>query len=256
MIHVGNINDNKPSFASSSLKANVYLPVYKDVRVTTLVATDRDSLTKLEFSITKQDIPGLLRVVRSTGKVLVDKPLQVRVGWYNADVLVSDGTYSTTGKLRVIFKSVTPTDLRFSRPIYQSHILENTSRIQTVLVPFVRGYSVGERLRFSLTNLDDVFTIQENTGAVKTRGNVVLDRESTDSYRLVVIVRDERNPPRVARCLVSVTVDDVNDCRPAFPPSPLFFVVSKRSEAGSKVATIAADDCDAGRNADVRYVLM
>jgi hypothetical protein len=69
------------------------------------------------------------------------------------------------------------------------------------------------------------------------------------------MVQDERTPPRIARCLVTVVLDDVNDCKPTFPPPPLFFVVSKRAETGSTIATIAASDCDIGRNAEIRWVM-
>ena len=255
IVHVKNINDMKPQFSSSTIEVHVYLPVYKDVHITTLAASDLDNLGSLEYAMSQQDTPSLLDVDRSSGKVFIKEPSKAQKGWYNAEVQVSDGIWTGSAKLRVVFKAITATTLQFSEPYFQTHARENISEVQTVFTPFVRGYNTWERLRFSLSNFEDIFTIQESTGVVKTKPGVVLDREAISSYRLITTVQDERTPLRVARCLVTVVVDDVNDCRPTFPPPPIFFVVSKRAQPGSTVATVAASDCDTGINAKIRFVL-
>lgn len=255
IIHVKNVNDIKPQFSSSTIEVHVYLPVYKDVHITTLIASDRDNLGSLEYAISQQDTPSLLGVENFSGRVFIKEPLKAQKGWYNAALQVSDGIWAGRAKLRVVFKAITPTTFQFSEPYFQTHARENISEVQTVFTPFVRGYNVWERLRFSLGNFEDIFTMQESTGVVKTKPGVVLDREAITSYRLITTVQDERTPPRVARCVVTVVVDDVNDCRPTFPPPPIFFVVSNRAQPGTTVATVAASDCDSGENAKIRFVL-
>ena len=252
IIYVENVNDVKPQFSSSTIEVHVYLPLYKDVHITTLTALDRDNPGNLAFTITQQDTSSLLDIDSATGRVFIKDPSKAQKGWYNAGIQVSDGKWTSSAKLRVVFKSIPASSFRFSESFSQTHARENISEVQTVFIPFVRGYKVGEKLRFTLSNFQDMFTIQESTGVVKTKPGIVLDREITASYRLIVMVQDERTPPRIARCLVTVVVDDVNDCKPTFPPPPLFFVVSKSAGAGSTVATITASDCDMGKNAEIR----
>ena len=255
IIHLKNVNDIKPKFSTSTMEVHVYLPVYKDVHITTLTASDRDNLGNLTFSFSRQDTPSLLDIDSSSGRVFIKDPSKAQKGWYNAGLQVSDGKWTSSAKLRVVFKAITPTTFQFAEPSFQTHVRENVSETQTVFTPFVRGYNVWERIRFSLSNFEHIFTIQESTGVVKTKPGVILDRELIDSYRLIVMVQDERTPPRIARCLVTVRVDDINDCQPTFPPPPIFFVVSKRARAGSTIATIAASDCDIGKNAEIRWVM-
>ena len=255
IIHLQNMNDNKPRFSINTIDVPVYLPAYKGVRIATLTASDRDKLGNLTFNISKQDTPSLLDIDSSSGRVFLNDPSKAQKGRYSAVVQVSDGKWTRSAKLRVFFKSITATTFQFSEPFSQAHVRENISEVQTVFTPFVRGYNVWERLRFTLSNLEDLFTIQESTGVVKTKPGVILDRELFDSYRLILMVHDERTPPRIARSLVTVIVDDVNDCRPSFPAPPIFFVVSKRATPGSTIATIGASDCDTGKNAEIRWVM-
>lgn len=252
IIHVKNVNDIKPRFSSKSIEVRVYLPVYKDMHITTLLASDLDNLDELTFTISQQDTPSLLDVDSSSGRVYIKDSSKAQEGWYNARLRVSDGTWTSNAKLRVLFNSLTQTSLQFSQPFLQTRARENTSEVQTVFTPFVRGYEVWERLRFTLRNFEDVFTILENTGVVRTKPGVVLDRELLASYQLIVMVQDSRSPPRAARCLVTVVVDDVNDCRPTFPPPPIFYVVSTSAGTGSPIATITASDCDIGENSLIR----
>lgn len=252
IIHVKNVNDNKPKFSSNTFESRVYLPVYQDVHITTLTASDRDNLGTLAFSITRQDTPTLLDVDIFSGRVFIKEPSKAQKGWCNAVVQVSDGKWINNADLRVVFKPIIKTSFQFSEPFVQTHVRENTSEAQTVYTPFVRGYNVWEKLRFTLSIFEDLFSIHESTGVVETKPGVVLDREQRGSYRLIVMVQDDRIPARIARCLVTVIVDDVNDCIPTFSPPPLFFVVSKSAKAGSTVATITASDCDIGKNKEIR----
>ena len=252
IVHLKNTNDMSPEFSSNIFEVHVYLPVYQDMHITSLSASDVDNLGSLAFAIFQQDTPSLLGVDVSSGQVFVKDPSKAQKGWYNAVVQVSDGKWTRNAKLRVVFKQISKTNFQFTESFSQAHVRENVSDVQTVYTPFVRGYNVWERLWFGLSNFDDIFTIKESTGVVKTKPGVVLDREQTASYRLIVMVQDERTPPRVARCIVTVVVDDVNDCQPTFPPPPIFFVVSKSVETGSTVATITASDCDVGKNSEIR----
>lgn len=254
VVHVTNVNDVAPEFSKDMFEVLVYLPTYEGVHVTMLTASDRDKLGNITFSISQQDTPSLLAVDASSGRVIIGNPSKSKEGWYNAVVEVTDGIFTRNAKLRVLFKPIPVSSLRFSRPSFQAHVSENTSVVQTVLIPFATGYKIQERIKFGLGNFQDKFTIKESTGVIKTKAGVVMDREQISSYHLVIIVQDDSTPPRIAHSVVDVIVDDVNDCKPTFPPPPIFFVVSKNSRVGSTVATIAASDCDSGKNGEIRYM--
>lgn len=75
------------------------------------------------------------------------------------------------------------------------------------------------RLSYHLVdgNHDNAFVIDPtDSGTVKT--NIVLDSEIRDAYKLTVIATDEGTPQMTGMATIRVTVVDVNDNRPSFPP--------------------------------------
>jgi len=76
-------------------------------------------------------------------------------------------------------------------------------------------------------NHDNAFVIEPPfSGLVKT--NIVLDREIRDSYRLTVIATDEGRPQLTGTATLSVTIVDVNDNQPTFPPHSVISVSEGR----------------------------
>lgn len=252
VVHVKNINDVAPEFSKGVVEVLMYLPTYNGVHVTTLTASDRDNFGNITFSIKQQDT-SVLTVNPTSGALTIGDASKARTGWYDAIVEVNDGKMTGSAKVRVLFKPFPITELEFSRPSFVAHIRENTSLVQTVFTPFVRGYKIRERIRFSIGNLQDKFTIKESTGVIKTKPGVVIDRENISFFQLVLVAQDDRTPPRMAHSIVDVIVDDVNDCKPTFPAPPIFFVVPKSSKIGYTIATITALDCDQGKNGEIRY---
>ncbi|KFO31686.1 Protein dachsous [Fukomys damarensis] len=64
------------------------------------------------------------------------------------------------------------------------------------------------------TECEPAFTIDPQSGAISTVRT--LDREVQETLELRVVAQDLGEPPLSATCLVSVTVDDVNDNEPVF----------------------------------------
>ncbi|CAB3367491.1 Hypothetical predicted protein [Cloeon dipterum] len=91
-------------------------------------------------------------------------------------------------------------------------------------------------------NHDNAFVIEPPfSGLVKT--NIVLDREIRDSYRLTVIATDEGRPQLTGTATLSVTIVDVNDNQPTFPPHSVISV-NEGATLGSVVAEVTANDVD------------
>ncbi|XP_076362796.1 protein dachsous-like isoform X2 [Tachypleus tridentatus] len=91
-------------------------------------------------------------------------------------------------------------------------------------------------------NHDNAFVIDPPfSGIVKT--NIVLDREIRDNYFLTIIATDEGFPQLTGTCVLKITIVDVNDNQPVFPPYNVVNI-SEGTEVGTVITTITANDVD------------
>ncbi|XP_027133904.1 protocadherin alpha-3 isoform X15 [Larimichthys crocea] len=141
----------------------------------------------------------------------------------------------------------------FSKSLYKVQIVENAN-IGTALLTLtatdlddgVNGeivYSFTERGR---VNLDDKFSLNDNTGEITVKGNI--DYEENQAYEIRVQARDKGNPPRSALSKVLVEVIDVNDNAPEILVSSLLSPVKEDAEVGTAVAMVTITDKDGGKN--------
>ncbi|CAL1532448.1 unnamed protein product, partial [Lymnaea stagnalis] len=85
--------------------------------------------------------------------------------------------------------------------------------------------------------------------------NHVLDRETEDEYRLVLVARDGGAPPRSGSMVIDIKVADVNDNTPSFPQSQYAVKVGENTAPGAVILTLTASDGDIGINAEISYRL-
>ncbi|XP_050541407.1 protein dachsous [Daktulosphaira vitifoliae] len=91
-------------------------------------------------------------------------------------------------------------------------------------------------------NHDNAFVIDPtDSGIVKT--NIVLDSEIRNFYKLTVIATDEGTVQMTGIATIHVTVIDINDNRPSFPPQSTISI-KENLEVGSTVTTVIANDVD------------
>jgi hypothetical protein len=83
-----------------------------------------------------------------------------------------------------------------------------------------------------------------------------LDRETTDSYQVVIQARDTNVPPQIAQTVLNVIVDDVNDNKPEFVGVPYYIVLQLGVLVDSIVGKATARDADIGSNGELRFVLL
>ncbi|GMT19193.1 hypothetical protein PFISCL1PPCAC_10490, partial [Pristionchus fissidentatus] len=127
----------------------------------------------------------------------------------------------------------------------------------------VIGSKVG---RIEWTDQDDanLFTVSIIKGdpsghfSIDTHGLITvsghLDREITAQYTLQVELRDHVSPYKshTLRCLIRISLLDVNDNSPLFI-SPSIFFVSERVKKNTVIGSVRAIDRDEGTNGRVRY---
>lgn len=99
-----------------------------------------------------------------------------------------------------------------------------------------------------------MFQVEPQSGHI--RSAQALDRERHTSYSFLAKAVDSAPwEPKSAAVRVTVTVRDVNDHAPTFLHSPLTVNLSRHTSLKQVVATMRAEDRDAGANASILYRL-
>lgn len=96
--------------------------------------------------------------------------------------------------------------------------------------------------------------------AIRTRtGNVILNREKVDEYRLDVratITRRDKNNNKIiveAETTVLVRVSDTNDLSPLFYPTEYSVAVAEDTPLHRSIVKVIAEDADLGINGEIYY---
>ncbi|XP_075916433.1 protocadherin Fat 1-like [Petromyzon marinus] len=241
-------NDCPPAFSTAAYETTLIVPTRAGVRLLTLAASDPDVGAVLTYRVASGNVGDAFAVDTRTGDVAVRNASLLAAGYY-LRVEVSDGRFSSAARVKVSVRAVGGR-LRVP-PKYSARIPENSTAIAAVAVVVATGGDLNEPLVFGLLDPSGTFRMRPTAGILETAG-VAFDREERDRYELLVEVR---GGPSVARTLVEVDVEDVNDNAPAFVGLPYRAVVRAAAAPGSAVLTVAALDRDVGENARVRYSL-
>lgn len=179
-----------------------------------------------------------------------------RIGaFYRLNIRVSDGKFSKVCYVNIHIETSENSGLIFQKSVYEGSMIENTTKITTVVVVNVLGSSLNEHVEFRILNPTDMFKIGLTSGAVQTTG-IRFDREMQDNYELIVEARShppDREKPRVAHVIVNITILDINDNCPMFVNLPYYAVVSVDDPRGMVITKVHAVDLDSYENGEVRY---
>ncbi|XP_028652386.2 cadherin EGF LAG seven-pass G-type receptor 2 isoform X2 [Erpetoichthys calabaricus] len=101
-----------------------------------------------------------------------------------------------------------------------------------------------------------VFEIDSRSGVIRTKG--LVDRETVDSYQLVVEANDQgRDPgPRSSTATVSIMVEDDNDNAPQFSEKRYVVQVPEDVAPNTEILQVTATDNDKGNNALVHFSIV
>ncbi|XP_053453810.1 protocadherin-23 [Nycticebus coucang] len=97
------------------------------------------------------------------------------------------------------------------------------------------------------------FTIDPKSAVISTIRT--LDREVQEVVELRVVAQDLGEPPLSATCLVSITVDDVNDNEPVFQRQVYNATLAEHAPVGHCFLQVKASDADAGLYGFVEYTM-
>ncbi|XP_057694792.1 protocadherin Fat 3a isoform X5 [Corythoichthys intestinalis] len=252
-VQVIDTNDSPPRFTQSAYETVVLLPTYVGVEALQVSAIDPDKqATGLTYSFTDGALEHF-SIKPSNGLIIV-KNNSFSKERFRFSVKVSDGKFSTTAMVTILVREALDSGLRFSNELYTSSIQENVSNITKVAVLNVVGNRLNEPLKYTLLNPGKRFKIRPTSGVIQTTG-LPFDREEQEFYELVVEARREHDRLHVARVMVKVQVEDINDNAPIFVGLPYYAAVQVEAEPGSHIFKVMAIDGDKGINGEVSYYL-
>lgn len=163
--------------------------------------------------------------------------------------------------LTIMVSDTNDHDPLFEQQDYKESVRENLEIGYEVLT--VRATdgdaSINANILYRILNndrLNEVFEIDPRSGVIRTKGTV--DRETVDSYQLLVEANDQgKDPgPRSSTANIQITVEDDNDNAPQFSEKRYVVQVPEDVAAGTQVLHVTATDRDKGNNAVVHYSVM
>lgn len=253
-IEIVDVNDCPPVFSQELYETTIIVPTYKGVEVIKVNATDSDSgpNAKLFFSFSEGNIGDKFKMDPNTGIISIQNVTQLR-SRYELKVRVSDGRFATVATVKISVKE-NESKLKFTRESYKAYVQENSSEKKTLAVIAAVGNQVNEPLFYKILNPDKRFEISRTSGVISTTG-IPFDRETQDTFDIVVEVTREDTSEDGAHVLVTVIVEDANDNQPMFVNLPYHALVQMDAEEGQVIRQVTAVDKDMGTNADIHYYL-
>nr|XP_057936456.1 protocadherin Fat 3a isoform X2 [Doryrhamphus excisus] len=253
-VQVMDTNDSPPRFTQSAYETVLLLPTYVGVEALRVSAVDpdKDIPTELSYSLTDGALEHFS--IRPSNGIIIVKNNNFSKERFRFSVKVSDGKFSNTALVTIVVREALDSGLSFANNLYTSEIEENVTNITKVAVVNAVGNRLNEPLKYKLLNPGKHFQIRSTSGVIQTTG-LAFDREEQESYELVVEARREHDLLHVARVMVKVQVEDINDNSPIFVGLPYYAAVQVEAEPGSHIFKVMAVDRDKGINGAVSYYL-
>ena len=236
-IYVDDVNDSPPVFTQQIYHATLLLPTHPDVAIIQVQAVDPDSSSVLEYAIESGDNVGNFHIDSATGILTIASNVEDMLDSYELAVSATDGKFVGRARVQIGVDFMQLSGLHFGADAYYAEIAEDLTEVRNIAVIHAVGHALNEHLTFSVLNPKNLFSIQPTSGVVHTTGSA-FDRELTENYTIVIEVRDDRTPQRVAHTLLHVTVLDVNDNTPVFVNQPYFAIVSVDTPPGEIVKKV------------------
>ncbi|XP_067113778.1 protocadherin Fat 3 [Osmerus mordax] len=289
-VKILDVNDNKPSFETSSYVAMVMEGMPVGTRVVQVRALDPDwgsngqvtysigpSLNQNQdsradrasvdsaasFSPTRSTDTGAVFAIDSkTGWITTTGPLDHEAcPSYTFMVVASDlgeqFSLSSSALVTVTVADVNDNPPRFEREFYRGAVRESDPVGEVVTVLSTKDGDSSEQSRlvsYHITggNPRGVFALAPVQGEWKVFVNGQLDREQQDWYLLNITASDGLY---VTRTAVEVTIMDANDNSPVCNQAVYSMSFPEDTPPNKGILTVGATDADSGSSADIQYSL-
>ncbi|XP_051801959.1 cadherin EGF LAG seven-pass G-type receptor 1-like [Acanthochromis polyacanthus] len=259
VVKVKDVNNNPPEFSKESYEVSISENLASGASILTLEVTDKDEggfsngyflYENDTFDISNQGIVSLRKDVTLDREKTDSYILQVV-----AVDQVTNGL-SSTAQLNVTvldFNDNTPQFPSIPDPLWipeGDYSEESPGKIFTI-VPTDVDLGLNGEVILSLPSPHPLFRFREDGTLLAV---APLDRESRDTYELVVKASDKGVPQRETITTIRVSLSDVNDNKPEFSSSSyVSSILLKDAEAGKLLLTLSATDRDMGDNGIITY---
>ncbi|KAM3613345.1 uncharacterized protein V6R79_024519 [Siganus canaliculatus] len=170
-------------------------------------------------------------------------------------IAVDGGTPQRSGSVNI---EVTVLDANdnvpvFNQSLYKASVTENTPRGFTIITVNASDADSGSngQISYSLSKMKgsaaDIFSIDENTGAISVSGQI--DFEKDRKYEIRVEARDQGGLTGTSKVILDVF--DVNDNAPVITIMSFSSPLSEDSPPGTTVAILNIKDADSDRNGQI-----
>lgn len=264
-IHILDDNDNAPVFSNTTYHMSIDEGASIGNYVGTVYASDRDAGRNAELSFAFEGTHAGFEIHSKSGVIINTMSFdreqlmrQNKMDYIMLMVIVTDnGEPLRTDKATVRVAVVDSNDNapEFLRKVYAPSVFENAEENTEIVRVSAEDEDLADnaRITYSLLsgNEGDKFRVDSLNGQLLLKGT--LDRETKDSYWLVVMATDSGYPPLNSTCEVHVTVLDYNDNWPIFLSMDTTFSVGEDAPIGEVIAHVSAVDADVGNKALVNY---
>lgn len=258
------INQRSPQFEALPTSILVREDLAAGASVFQVRARDGDSGFNgcVLFSISDGNKENCFNIDMENGLITVLQPLdRERLDRYSLNITIYDQGVPQMCNWRlltVIVEDANDNDPRFDRDSFSAVVAENSAVGNEViaLTAFDRDMGPNGRLSYVMLTSVPQFGIDSETGSVFVASH--LDREAMPVFTLKIEVRDkaERGTRRSSVTTLTVIVEDVNDCAPAFIPESYSARVLEDLPPGAVITWVQAQDPDVGPSGQIRYSLM
>ncbi|XP_076646631.1 FAT atypical cadherin kugelei isoform X8 [Halictus rubicundus] len=255
-VTIQDINDNCPMFVNLPYYAVVSVDAQKGDVITKVHAVDMDSGDNGEVRYELKKGHGeLFKVCRKTGEISLKQNLEGHNREYQLTIAAYDGGITPCSievpvNVKVIDRSMPVFDKQF----YTDSVLESIEVHSPLALSIQAQSPLNRKLIYSITKGNDFeeFALNFNTGVISVVDE--LDYEQKKQYELTVRATDSVSGV-YAEVLVSILVQDVNDCPPEFTQDSYNISVSEAATFGTSVLQVKTRDNDTGINQEVRYAI-
>ena len=209
------IDDNSPTFTETLYVGMLnQQSTSEQTVILTVQCTDPDTapFAAVEYSLDPTSPSARLFQVSSAGEVRARGPSTSR-GLHTFRVRCTGPSPTNRFDLSTVSIDVVANEnISFSSSIYTASVPENVEPVFDVLQVSASS-PTSPNLRYRLTELYPLFSIDGNSGTLRLLGSV--DFETNQSYVLQVEAYDVDNPSNTGEAVVRMDVLNVNDERPA-----------------------------------------
>ncbi|KAK0134170.1 Protocadherin-23 [Merluccius polli] len=237
--------------------------VTENSRAGTLVAKieavdQTNSGSRIGYSIFSGNEREIFAINGNTGEITVQKPdaLDFEEGRQAQLVVLADsGPKTAHSRVSITLQDVNDNAPLFDYAYYRTAVWEGQVHNTYIMQVFASDADSGinGQIEYSIVsgNHNNAFLLDPARGILAT--NVLLDREITPLYKLVVQATDRGSPPLSGTTTIRVQVVDVNDNSPTISPMrPV--VVAENLPVGYVVTQVTANDVDLGSTISYSFV--